>query len=298
MAELAIIIPAYKRDFLRETLESLSCQTNRNFHVYIGDDCSPNDLESIVIEYAGRVPMTYHRFETNLGSKNLVGQWERCIGLSRDEKWLWLFSDDDLMEPHCVEAFYKTIQLHPAGELFHFNLKIKDDLKGGMIRDINYWPEQMSAGEYLESKLRGKVISYVVEFIFLRTLYERVGGFKNYDLAWGSDFMTWLHMASQNPEGIVTIEGKNRCIIWRKSAQNISPDKSRPILLRKLTSLIENATFIKEQLKNYAENYRPLKYSFRWIRFPLGEIYKNRKILKSKDVVSLVRYYIKNVILK
>ena len=36
---LAIIIPAYKGAYLKRTLDSLVQQTNKNFSVYIGDDC-------------------------------------------------------------------------------------------------------------------------------------------------------------------------------------------------------------------------------------------------------------------
>ena len=48
MNKLAIIIPAYKPDYLEETLESLTKQTNKDFKIYIGDDASPFYLENIV----------------------------------------------------------------------------------------------------------------------------------------------------------------------------------------------------------------------------------------------------------
>ena len=51
MKSLAIIIPAYKDTYLRETLDSLVSQTINDFVVYIGDDCSPYNLKSIVNEY-------------------------------------------------------------------------------------------------------------------------------------------------------------------------------------------------------------------------------------------------------
>ena len=47
---LAIIIPAYKPDYLEETLESLTKQTNKDFKIYIGDDASPFYLENIVVK--------------------------------------------------------------------------------------------------------------------------------------------------------------------------------------------------------------------------------------------------------
>ena len=39
--KIAIVIPAYKCRFLRQTLDSIVVQTCRSFTVYIGDDASP-----------------------------------------------------------------------------------------------------------------------------------------------------------------------------------------------------------------------------------------------------------------
>ena len=93
--KLAIIIPAYKARFFREVLDSIVRQSNRDFTVYIGDDASPDDLESIVSDYKDKLDIFYFRFEQNWGGRDLVAHWERCIELS-DEPLVWLFSDDDL----------------------------------------------------------------------------------------------------------------------------------------------------------------------------------------------------------
>lgn len=292
---LAIVIPAYKITYLRETLESISRQTDKRFNLYIGDDCSPYDIESVVKEYENKIPLTYKRFDTNLGGKDLVAQWERCIEMTKDEEYIWLFSDDDTMDPECVASFYKVLSENRDDELFHFNINMIDDLDGGKIKTLPLFPERMTAGEYLESKLRGKILSFVVEFIFSRVLYKKVDGFQNFDLAWGSDFMTWLKM-SVNCKGILTITGsKDCCVNWRKSSENISPDKSYPIIIRKIKSLIKNAAFIKDLMLSKPHKFQPLIKSFRWLRFPLGEIYRSKDILRKEDILYLCKLYIKNV---
>lgn len=291
-----MVIPAYKATFLRETLESIAMQTDKRFHLYIGDDCSPHNLREIVDEFKDRIPLTYHLFETNLGGKDLVGQWNRCIALTNSEPYIWLFSDDDVMEPRCVESFYNHISSHSDDELIHFNIKRIDEFEKGRIINLPNFPLRMSAGEFLEAKLSGRVISFVVEFIFSRKLYELVGGFEKFDLAWGSDFMTWLKMAVANNNGIVTLSSRdNSCIRWRSSAENISPNRSHPILMRKIKALIQNAVFIKNLMKKYPEDFKPLKYSFQCVRFPLGEIYRSRKSLGRYDIIELCREYYKCV---
>ena len=108
MSRLAIIIPVYKPDFLEEALECLAAQTCKDFTVYVGDDCSPHPLSEIVMPFKEKMNLHYTRFDSNLGAKDLIGQWERCVALAQDEEWLWLFSDDDQMDNNCVESFYGT----------------------------------------------------------------------------------------------------------------------------------------------------------------------------------------------
>ena len=120
---LAIIIPAYKATFLTAALDSIAAQTCKDFTLYVGDDCSPDPIDKIVEQYRDKIDLVYQRFETNLGGKDLVAQWERCIAMSHDEPYIWLFSDDDVMEPNCVELLLRTIdETKGAYDLYHFDV--------------------------------------------------------------------------------------------------------------------------------------------------------------------------------
>ena len=74
--KLAIVIPAYKAKYLSETLDSIASQTDKRFCVYIGDDCSPEKIDNIVSQYKDKFNYVYQHFDTNLGGKDLVAQWE------------------------------------------------------------------------------------------------------------------------------------------------------------------------------------------------------------------------------
>jgi len=52
---LAIVIPAYKSTFLAAALDSIAAQTCKDFTLYIGDDCSPNNLGEIVDRYMDKI---------------------------------------------------------------------------------------------------------------------------------------------------------------------------------------------------------------------------------------------------
>lgn len=285
--QLAIVIPAYKTTFLKAALDSIASQTCSDFTLYIGDDCSPHNLENIVKQYRDKINLIYHRFDINLGSSNLVGQWERCIALTNGEPYIWLFSDDDIMEPRCVESFLSLPVNIRENYLVHFNIKVIDD-KENVIKEPCRYPERMSAKEYLDAKLFQKgIISYVVEFIFPRWLYEQTGGFQKYDLAWGSDMMTWIKFADRC-NGIFTTDGAK--VMWRSSSENISPDKSHDIFIRKMIAQINYTSDIISFLKN--RNY---KVKFKYVRYIWGNLFRNIRYFDKKDL-SILKCAYKNKI--
>lgn len=233
--ELAIVIPAYKATFLTATLDSIAVQTCKDFTLYIGDDCSPHNLSDIICQYQSRIDIVYKRFCSNVGGKDLVSQWERCIALTQNEPWIWLFSDDDIMEAECVENFYQTLQ-NTAGRypLYHFDVK-KIDEKGNIISFPRRYERVVNSFRYYKGKLLGRYMSLVVENIFSREVYSKCGGFKNFDLAWGSDTATWALFSEKL--GMYTIP--SGFVLWRASSENISPNLSPEIVERKAKALCD-----------------------------------------------------------
>ena len=247
---LAIVIPAYKATFLAAALDSIAAQTCHDFTLYIGDDCSPNHLGEIVDRYRDKINLVYHRFDTNLGGKDLVAQWERCIDMSQGEEWIWLFSDDDVMEKNCVEEFYKLSEDVRRNYVVHFDINVIDEhnkIVDGV--SLRHYPKRLSGLGFMNEKLSGRIVSYVVEYIFPRKLFMETGRFANFDLAWGADILTWFRMAN-HCSGIYSINANQAHVNWRKSNENISPDMSYPILKRKMEAIIDNAWFVQNELVN------------------------------------------------
>lgn len=215
-SDLAIVIPAYKSDFLTETLESVLCQTDTDYHVYVFDDASTDArIESIVYSFGPRPNLTYIRFDTNRGQKSLPGQWNRCIRHTDGERWVWLFSDDDVMDPDCVENFRKVLHTSPENRLFRFNtVKFRDDI---LLRR-NELPPLTSVEAWLSGKLSYQFESYVVEYIFERSLYDRIGGFPDFPMGWCADDWFWVQVMLHTD--LITIP--ESLVYWRYSDQNIS----------------------------------------------------------------------------
>ncbi len=243
MIKLAIVIPAYKNNFFEQTLLSIANQINKNFRLYIGDDDSPSNLDSIVSKFENIIPIYYKKFDENIGINDLVSQWERCIDLIGNEEWIWLFSDDDLMDPMCVENFYSTLNQFPEFDIFHFNLS-KIDERNNIIGNFYDFPSILTCEEFLIGKLNVGYFSTVVEYVFRKSNFVANGRFQNFDLGWGSDDATWIKLSKY--KGIKNIE--NAKVYWRKSLFNISPNNCDiQILKRKYNSQIQFSKWICDQ---------------------------------------------------
>jgi len=285
---LAIVIPAYKNDYLDRTFLSIAKQTCKEFTVYIGDDASPNCLKLIVDKYRDKFRIIYKYFDENLGKNDLVAHWERCIDLVGDENWIWLFSDDDLMESTCVEEFYNTLRESSDFDLFHFSvLQIDENEK--VIGHISAYPEILSVEEFLMNRLKGGFNSYVVEFIFRKSSFYEKGRFENFDLAWCSDDATWIKLGKN--KGIRTMEKSK--VFWRRSPFNITPDLNPDILERKFYAEISFADWVLKQTQkneirtDFSKTNKLLKnWYFRSIKSKIN-------LLSLKQVRSYIsRYYL------
>jgi glycosyltransferase involved in cell wall biosynthesis len=217
MADLAVVIPAYKKIFFDEALRSLANQSNKNFTVYIGDDCSPDDLKSICDKYSKALNLCYHRFDKNIVARLLVRQWERCVELVKDENWIWLFSDDDVADKDCVETFYKTIENDSCQfDVYRFNTRIIND-QGLFISEAQESPFIENSYNMAIAILRGERGNSMPDHIFSKTIYKKKGFVFTY-FAQSADWATSIFFSEE--KGICTMGPAK--VNWRLGAFNIS----------------------------------------------------------------------------
>lgn len=282
--QLAIVIPAYKATFLPAALDSIAAQTSKDFALYIGDDCSPYDLGAIVDRYRDRMDLVYHRFDANLGGRDLVAQWERCIDLTQGEPWLWLFSDDDVMEANCVEEFYKVVKKHPAHNIYHFDINVIDG-HGNLMRSVAPYPAGLTAWDFCKKRSEVKLVSYVVEYIFRRDTFMKYGRFQNFDLAWGSDVATITKLIGNKTLGIINSAHVN----WRYSSENISPDHSAKTSIRKLLSVADYTDWINRHFFSHGKmnHWLLVLYLKRYKRYAKNIEPKDRRNIENSFITKM-----------
>lgn len=222
MTMLSVVIPAYKKEFLAATLQSLAAQTVKDFEVVVADDCSPNALAGIVRGFEGALRLVYHRFPENVGGRSLVAHWSRSVRLATSP-WIWLFSDDDLADPNCIKVLLAGIagSIKCNARVLKFNTRIVDH-EGRMVRVTAPFPPRLTPDEFVQGRMKMVYSSFACEYAFSRAAFDEAGGFVEFPAAWCSDDASWIAFAGG--ADIVTLDGA--MVSWRRSDVNISSPRS------------------------------------------------------------------------
>lgn len=110
---VSICIPTYRgAAFLAATIDSVLNQSYPHFELWILDDNSPDDTQSIVSGYTDS-RIKYVRNVQNLGPE---GNWNRCLELAQG-KYFKLLPHDDLLAVNCLEEQVAILEADKAGEI-------------------------------------------------------------------------------------------------------------------------------------------------------------------------------------
>ena len=289
MHDLAIVIPAYKEAFLYASLQSLARQTNKNFTVYIGDDCSPFELKKIASQFSDVLNIVYERFPFNTGAKNLVNQWKRCIGLTQHEKWLWLFSDDDIAGENCVEAFFAALYKNgDRYDVYRFVTSVIDN-HGSISHGPLPGPTEERSEEMAYNLLLGKRGNSMPDHIFSRKVYQESGGFVFTNYAQSADWATSILFSQA--KGMFVIQ--DAMVFWRLSGQNLSSvsRNNRGEMIQGYIYFLEwiDAHFEYLDNSNDTKITRQMIKSASWINFS-NVMRQHYKGFGLKDLSMLIRF--------
>jgi glycosyltransferase involved in cell wall biosynthesis len=202
---LGIVIPAYNRsDCLREALNSLTCQTNKKFFVVVVDDCSTEDIQSVVNEFDNKLHTVYLRQEINQGPG--AARQRGLDWVSKHNMDLIMFMDsDDLLFPNAVDRLTREI-----------NRGMRDVVSSGI-----YQEERLKSGFNLPADnrtwLHGKIYrtKYLtnnnINFPNIRT---------NEDLAFNLKAILFTQKAAYIEENLYLFRDDSRSITRNKEEKN------------------------------------------------------------------------------
>jgi glycosyltransferase involved in cell wall biosynthesis len=163
---VSVCIPTYnRRDYLKETLQSVFAQTYKDYEVVIVDDGSTDSTEEMIIGTG--YPVKYYWV-------NHMGQYaarNKLIELARGE-YITFVDSDDLLFPDTIERLMNVIEAN-GPNVIAYGAHVGIDEKG----------------RYVKRKQRllpsGNITAELFEFIYVHScgmmcakkLHEEVGGF-------------------------------------------------------------------------------------------------------------------------
>ena len=250
----SFILPAYKARFLKEAIDSILLQTYTDYELIIANDASPEDLYSIVKTYLNDSRIKYFVNEYNIGGKDLVSQWNKCLKYSNGE-YIILASDDDAYHPNYLEKMNSLVVQYPNVSVFRPRVQIIG-VNGEILAVESILGEYCSLFEFAYSWKEGWVKRGIPFYLFKKQSLIDIGGFVSFPLAWHSDDATVLSLAKN---GVVSCS--DLLFSFRHSGESISTKKNDVYTLRCKLNATEMfyswyKTFLQKiEPSNYLESF-------------------------------------------
>ena len=227
--KFSIIIPAYKINYLKEAVESVICQSFKDFELLIFDDCSPHDIKSLANEYLADKRVRYFRNKSNYGAERLVDNWNNALSYCKGD-YVICMGDDDRLTPNSLEIYAGLINKYPEITVFHGQTEVIDE-NGHVTEYLEPRFEKESVWQLIYYRWAGLGRQqFVGDFCYNREALIKDGGFYNLPLAWGSDDITACIAASKN--GIAN--SQDICFQYRKNRHTISNSANADLKIKAL----------------------------------------------------------------
>lgn len=222
MILFSILMPAYKASFLKEAIESVLAQTYQNLELIIVDDCSPENLHSIVETFSDD-RIHYERNAKNIGAVNLVDNWNHCLECAKGD-YVICMGDDDKLAPTCLEDYVNLINKYPGLNVYHSRtVLIDENSEAWQIQEQR--PEFESGYSLWWHRWNGRGRQYIGDFLYQKEHLLSVGGFYKLPLAWASDDITAVRASIET--GIANTERPG--FFYRENRLTISNSASERI---------------------------------------------------------------------
>jgi len=257
---VTIAIPAYKDMFLKEAIMSALNQTYSNIEIVVVNDKSPYDIASVVRFFCD-TRIRYYENEENIGGKDLVAQWNRCLTYAKGD-YFCLLCDDDVYHPDFVSELMELTIKYPTCHVFRARAAVID--KGGAIlKNYPLSPEFETLDNYIWDVCNFRRKQTVSEFLLETQHLRKLGGYYSIPLAWGADYVSIYRLAENG--GIAS--SKKTLAMFRDSGENISSEhvKGFWIKLNALKIKSQATTTIVER-NNWHNKDKLLKAINRYLR--------------------------------
>ena len=134
---VSVLMPIYKTaPYLREAMDSMLCQTFKDFELIVLDDCSPDNAEEILDAYDDSRIVRY-KGENNVGLSNVLN-----VGIEMARgKYIARMDSDDISLPNRLQIQVDYLEAHSEIDLVSVGMQLFGVKESVWIRERN--PEKV-----------------------------------------------------------------------------------------------------------------------------------------------------------
>jgi len=188
---VSVCIPSFnKAEYLGETIESILCQTYRNFQILVIDNCSTDHTHEL-IQSKYRQKLLYYRNDRNIGA---TANFNRCISLAQNDLLVILPADDTLL-PSFLERTVEWMVKYPTAGLVATNRYYIDKHSTILKMDEAFFPgTSVLSREYTIKRILERDGRGVTMPLFRKSCLQAISGFRP-DIFFG-DVFTWFQIGA------------------------------------------------------------------------------------------------------
>ena len=277
--KISVLLPVFNSEkYLHESIDSLLAQNYKDFELIIWDDGSIDNTPGVIANYRDSRIKVFR----NTANQGLFKTLNLAINKAQG-KYIRLWSYDDIMKPHCLQAEIEFHQRHPeigmsycardaidaSGKVI---IKAPDDRTPDIIS-----PALAAQIMFYYGSIAGNIATVMIK----KAVLEDIGLFRE-DMQVSGDFDMWVRISAKFPLGFI----RESLIYLRKHINQLSRLKGM------------GAVFIKEDKEVIQELMKRLPYQIlnytkvynRWHRY-IKYVHYMMRCLLSGDLKTAAKVY-------
>lgn len=202
--KISVIVPNYNyARYLRARMNSIFCQTYRDFEIILLDDASTDGSQDLIEQYLAH-PAVSQVFVNKNNSGSPFLQWMKGIQAARGE-YIWIAEADDMADFDFLSYCMEKIEGNPHVAFCYCGSRLIDEDGNQIYKDPNRWGRRYSRDAAL---FEGKVFlrrnlywrNYVINasaVLFRRDMALKLAGSAFLEMRYCGDWLFWAQMAEQ-----------------------------------------------------------------------------------------------------
>lgn|GEM_PF-2402085 len=220
-----ILIPTFNRRKLFEvSLRSALAQTYPGMEIIAVDDGSSDGTA----EYGRSVDdprLTFVQNEMNLGLSGTVNRW--IPGFGPEVGWCTVLGDDDWLEPEFIFSCLAEGARKPEAVILDGSREIVD-AEGRRLRRARRPRGDVTALQFLESRVRKSRESFLTGLFFRRDAFSAIGGYPMFATGLAADDAFIFSLALR--DRLVDVNSAVACVRFHGGAESHLPGNLRQLI--------------------------------------------------------------------